>query len=167
MSPLSRAALVVAFLATVHVAVDSGVYAVAETPISVTLAPIKDNTLYESATGSLSNGSGQNVFVGLTATGSIRRGLIAFDIAGNIPVGASIDSASLTQHMSRTIAGSHPVTLHRLLADWGEGSSDASGGGGIGQTGEGSGIAATAGDATWKYTFSNASEWASGSTFLY
>ena len=88
------------------------------------------------------------------------RGLIAFDIAGSIPLGASIDSVSLMLHVSRATAGSQSVTLHRLLADWGEGTSDAPGGGGIGQGGEGSGTAATAGDATWKHTFSQTTDWA-------
>ena len=55
----------------------------------------KDNTLYQSATGSLSNGAGQNFFVGRTrqSSNSLRRGLIAFDIAANIPVG--IEAAGL------------------------------------------------------------------------
>ena len=55
----------------------------------------KDNTLYESDTGALSNGKGAHFFVGKTASGIIRRGLLAFDIAGNIESGASIDSVAL------------------------------------------------------------------------
>ena len=46
----------------------------------VTIAPNKDNTLYESATGSLSNGAGEHFFVGRTdviSGGAIRRGVIA------------------------------------------------------------------------------------------
>ena len=158
---MKRVALAVAVLAIVHVAVDSGVHAAAETPISVTLAPTKDNTLYESADGSLGNGAGQNFFAGRTfqVSGSVRRGLIAFDVAGSIPAGSTIQATTFTLHMSRTRPGSHPVALHRLLADWGEGTSDAFGGGGIGQTGEGGGTPATAGDATWKHTFSNTFTW--------
>ena len=48
----------------------------------VTIEPVKDNTLYESSTGSLSNGAGQHFFVGLTRLNLARRGLLAFDIAG-------------------------------------------------------------------------------------
>ena len=43
----------------------------------VTLQAAKDNTLYESETGALSNGSGQNFFTGKTNGGNIRRGLVA------------------------------------------------------------------------------------------
>ena len=73
----------------------------------------------------MSNGAGQYFFAGRTAqaANSIRRGLIEFDIAGNIPTGSIVVSATLQLTMSRTIAGSQPVALHRLTADWGEGTS--------------------------------------------
>lgn len=117
----------------------------------VTLAPAKDNTLYESATGSISNGAGDHFFVGRTdviSSGSIRRGLIAFNVASAIPAGAVITRVDLTLNMSRTISGLQPVSLHRLLADWGEGTSNA-----FGQ--EGGGTTATNGDATWIHRFFN------------
>lgn len=121
---------------------------------TVTLIPSKDNTLYESSTGALSNGAGQHLFAGRTATGNIRRGLLAFDIDGSIPSGATIDDVTLTLYMSRTRAVGKPVTLHRLLRDWGEGASAAG-------SGEGGGAAAAAGDATWLHTFSPSSFWLS------
>ena len=117
--------------------------------IEVQIGAAKDNTLYESATGSLSNGSGEHFFVGQTAAGGgfkIRRGLIAFNIASNIPAGATIQSAVLTLSMNRTISGNQTVSLHKLTADWGEGTSDAPGG-------EGQGAAATTNDATWLHRF--------------
>lgn len=114
-------------------------------PDQVMLPPSKDNTLYEDVTGSLSNGAGRHFFVGRTNADLIRRGLIAFDIAGNIPAGSTITSATLTLNMSRTRAGATEVELRRLLSDWGEGTSDASGG-------EGQGAGATNGDATWLHT---------------
>ena len=58
--------------------------------VNVQLAPSKDNTLYEDASGNISNGAGDYLFAGTTATaasGAIRRGVIAFDIAGSIPAG--------------------------------------------------------------------------------
>lgn len=115
----------------------------------VTLAPAKDNTLYQSATGSLSNGAGQHFFVGRTdaiSAGAIRRAVIAFDVAASIPAGAVVTRVDLTLNMSRTIALLQPVSLHRLLADWGEGTSDAT-------FEEGGGAAATPGDATWIHRF--------------
>jgi outer membrane biosynthesis protein TonB len=47
---------------------------VAAEPTQVTLSPSKDNTLYEDAAGSLSNGAGQHFFSGNTSAGSVRRG---------------------------------------------------------------------------------------------
>ena len=123
----------------------------------VTISPSKDNTLYESAAGSLSNGAGNHFFAGRTGPTSgslIRRGVIAFDIAGSIPAGSTIDSVTLSLHMSRTVSGAQNVTLHKLLADWGEGSSNAPGF-------EGGGAAASPGDATWVHRFFNTANWAS------
>jgi hypothetical protein len=118
----------------------------------VTLQARKDNTLYQSSTGSISNGAGEHFFVGRTATGEIRRGVIAFDVAAAIPAGVVITRVDLTLNMSRTIAGLQPVSLHRLLADWGEGTSNAS-------AQEGSGAPATTGDATWLHRFYNTIFW--------
>ena len=119
---------------------------------AASLASSKDNTLYESVAGSISNGAGQHFFVGTTGTGSIRRGVIAFDIGGGVPAGSTINSVTLTLRMSRTTSGAHSVALHRLLSDWGEGASDASGN-------EGAGIGASIGDATWIHRFFNATTW--------
>ncbi|MGH7492817.1 MAG: DNRLRE domain-containing protein [bacterium] len=121
--------------------------------IEVNLAPSKDNTLYESTTGTLSNGRGAYLFVAQNNQGEVRRTLLAFDVAGNLPAGASVLSARLTLNMSRTITGAQTVTLHRALSDWGEGASDAPGE-------EGGGIAAATGDATWLHTFFNTQRWA-------
>jgi hypothetical protein len=108
------------------------------------LEPVKDNTLYESAKGALSNGAGQHLFAGTTNQGFLRRGLIAFDIAGTVPADSTIDAITLTLNMSKTNenAGTQTISVHRVLADWGEGSSNASGD-------EESGTSAAAGDATW------------------
>jgi hypothetical protein len=114
------------------------IQAAAIEPKQVTLNPSKDNTLYQDTNGALSNGAGQHFFVGNTNNGSIRRGIIAFDIAGTIPAGATINSLTLTLYLSRTLSDSpQPVALHKLLADWGEGASDAS-------DNEGSGIGVSA-----------------------
>lgn len=112
----------------------------------VSLSPSKDNTLYQSAAGDLSNGAGSYFFAGTTAQESIRRGLIAFDVAAAVPAGSTILSAALRLHMSRTAAAAEPVSVHRVLRDWGEGASIAFGE-------EGGGGPATPGDATWLHTF--------------
>ena len=92
------------------------------------LSPAKDNTIF-SGNQSRSNGAGQCFFAGRNASrggGFVRRGLIAFDVAGNVPEGATIEEVRLKLRMSRTGAGAQDLTLHKLLADWGEGTSDAS-----------------------------------------
>ncbi len=121
---------------------------------TVLLNPIKDNTLYQDDFGQLSNGQGQHFFAGRVANGLIRRGLISFDIAGNIPAGSTIHSAILTLHMSRTLTGVEiEVDLRQVLTGWGEGASVALGN-------EGMGAPAEPGDATWLHTFYDADFWA-------
>ena len=123
-------------------------------PDKVTILAKKDNCIYESATGSQSNGAGDHMSVGYNLGEVKKRGLIMFDIAGSgIPSGSTVTDAKLTLYMSKTNAiGSQPVELHRLLKDWGEGTSHAPGA-------EGQGAPATPGDATWLHTFYNTSFW--------
>ena len=126
-------------------------------PLAITIGASKDNTLYESADGSLSNGSGEHLFVGRSNTSNTsRRAVIAFDIASSIPAGSTISSVTLTLNMSRAVQAPGPQTLalHSLTADWGEGSSDADGN-------EGSGASSTSGDATWVHSFFSATKWGS------
>jgi spore coat protein A len=121
----------------------------------ININPVKDNTLYEyvPADGDLSNGIGDYFFAGKTGMGYIRRAVLAFDIAGSVPPGSTITSVSLTMHMSRTaLSNARTVELHRLLADWGEGTSDAS-------ANEGRGAPATANDATWRHRFYDTIFW--------
>ena len=126
---------------------------------TIRLAPSQDNTLYEHSRGSLSNGAGEHFFVGTTGGGEVRRGVIAFDIAGRIPAGSIITQVALTLNMSRTMAASQAITLHRLRADWGEGTSNATGE-------EGGGAPATPNDATWVHTFFATDLWtAAGGDF--
>jgi hypothetical protein len=112
-----------------------------------------DNTLYESPTGGLSNGKGVGVFSGATATGSIRRALLRFDVAGTLPAGAVVLSAVVNLNVTQsTVFLPTPATGHRVLQAWGEGNSNALGGGG-------GGTAATLNDATWLHTFWSTSFW--------
>src|SRR5438477_1414205 len=121
----------------------------------ININPSKDNTLYEyvPADGDLSNALGFHFFAGETAMSELRRGVLAFDIAGNIPAGSTITSVTLSIHMSRTaLSTPRIVELHRLLADWGEGTSQASGE-------EGIGAPATPNDATWRHRFFDTIFW--------
>ncbi|MBL8745728.1 MAG: multicopper oxidase domain-containing protein [Phycisphaerae bacterium] len=108
---------------------------------NVSLRASHDNTLYEDGFGLTSNGKGQYMFVGVNGGSVKRRGIIRFDVSA-IPPGSTITSVTLTMNMSRSNAGVQSVALHRVLAGWGEGSSDAG-------AEEGSGATAKPGDATW------------------
>ncbi len=117
--------------------------------------PIKDNTLYEfdAAEGDHSNALGNYFFAGETAMGELRRGVLAFDIAGSIPAGSTILGVTLSLNMSRTfLDDARTVELHKLLADWGEGTSVAPGE-------EGDGAPATTNDATWRHRFFDTIFW--------
>jgi hypothetical protein len=127
-----------------------------------TLGAVKDNTLYEDMNGDWSNGAGFQFFAGTTDPNGgsgepreIRRGVLAFDVAGEIPAGSTIDSVFLVLTMTKTKlpATNHSVALHRLSADWGEGTSAALGN-------EGGGAASAPNDATWIHRFHPDSLWA-------
>src|SRR5947207_778513 len=120
----------------------------------ISITPSKDNTLYEfdAAEGDHSNGAGFHFFAGENGMGELRRGVLAFDIAGTIPAGSTITAVSLTMNMSMTPAGALTVELHKLLADWGEGTSHA-------PMGEGDGAPATPNDATWRHRFFDTIFW--------
>lgn len=125
----------------------------------VTIVSDKDNTLYESSTGALSNGAGIHFFAGRTnqpAGQSIRRGLIFFNIADSIEPGATIDSVVLKLTVTNRPpgSGSVDVELHKVSAEWGEGTSNAT-------SSDGQGTAAATGDATWIHTFFNTTSWTS------
>jgi hypothetical protein len=120
------------------------------------IIPVKDNTLYEfvPADGDLSNALGNHFFAGETGMGELRRGVLAFDIAGNIPAGSTILGVTLSLNMSRTgLDDAQNVELHKMLADWGEGTSVAPGE-------EGTGAPATTNDATWRHRFFDTIFWA-------
>jgi hypothetical protein len=120
---------------------------------TVTVPCNLDNTLYEHPTGALSNGVGPGVFVGVTATGGLRRALLRFNVAGTIPAGARIVSAQLNFNVAQsTVALPTPMTVHRVSQAWGEGTSFAGGGGGAGAP-------ATNGDATWIHAVRPGSLW--------
>src|SRR5438105_3770367 len=121
----------------------------------ISINPSKDNTLYQynPNVGDLSNALGFHFFTGTILMGESRRGVLAFDIAGNVPPGSTITGVSLSMNMSKTIDGTARTTeLHKLFADWGEGTSRAPGE-------EGSGAPATPNDATWRHRFYDTIFW--------
>jgi hypothetical protein len=112
----------------------------------------RDATLIEDPDGGLANGAGPVFFVGRTnqRQNSVRRGLIHFDVAGAVPERAVVESARLILFLSPSNPNPTAIGLHRLLAEWGEGPSVASGGGGD---------FSAVGDTTWIHTFFDDEFW--------
>lgn len=116
----------------------------------------KDNTIFESETGSLSNGEGPNLFIGKSGgitPPQIKRALLWFDIAGAVPAGSTITGVTLRLRLLQTIdSTSRAAELRRALQNWGEGESNAGSPGG-------GGAQAMPGDATWLHTFFDTDFW--------
>ncbi len=110
---------------------------------SVTLHPVADTTLFETSPNN--NLGAHTDFIAGTTAGSAgqpfrNRALLKFDIGGQIPMGATITSASLTLSVVKTpsVPANSTFGLHRLLVSWGEGNKTSS-----------LGLQATTGEATW------------------
>lgn len=119
----------------------------------VTLNPSADTALHEYFPG---NNLGAQAWLtaGTTQNGPRTRGLMQFDLTGVIPLGAIINSVTLTLEVTRTpIDGDAPSNflLHRMLVDWAEG------------TGSGNpptlGRAALPGETTWNERRAGAAPW--------
>ena len=119
---------------------------------TVVLTPSKDNTLFQTTDGSISNGAGPHVFVGMTQGNSKRRTLLAFDVASQIPPGSTVTRVALRVRVSAARSNA-PAALHRLTADWGQGASNA------GFVRDGIGSQAQANDATWLHRFFPNTRW--------
>ena len=90
---------------------------------TVNIVADRDNTMY-SISGN-SNGLGDYFFAGRSGplnSNSLQRALLHFDLS-SIPAGSVISSATLTLYFSMTAAVSTGVDLHKVTADWGEGTS--------------------------------------------
>ncbi|MFV1969125.1 MAG: hypothetical protein ACC628_27195, partial [Pirellulaceae bacterium] len=77
----------------------------------VVLSPIKDTSLYEDSGGTIGNGAGRYIFAGRTRLGLIRRAILAFDVPGSVPEGATITGVELVLNLSRSPGGTSQVTV--------------------------------------------------------
>jgi hypothetical protein len=119
---------------------------------TVFLEATRDNTLYESPSGRLSNGAGEHLFAGLTDEQLKRRAVIAFQDLSAIREGATITSVRLHLNLSKENSGPTVINVSRLTASWGEGASVAS-------ENEGRGANSEANDATWSHRFWDIIHW--------
>ena len=119
---------------------------------TIHLPAVRDATLFEDTSGAIASGAGPTLFVGDNSSRNTRRALVAFDVASSVPAGARIDHVELRLFLSNspdTLNG-QSIFVRRLRANWGEGTSVSTGGGGA---------LATPGDATWKHRFFPDSLW--------
>lgn len=125
------------------------VSATSTTAAQITLAPSKDTSIYSESNNT--NGGGEVLHVGTNQLGAVRRALLQFDIAGNVPAGATIDSVALALHLNDAgpAIGDRSVALHRLLAPWGDGTTGTGGATG----GSGGGFFPANNDVTWNARF--------------
>jgi hypothetical protein len=127
---------------------------------TATLVASKDNSIFANNVDN-SNGGGAGVFVGTTNSmqnNSVRRGLLEFDIASVVPTGATITEVNLTMYLGQAslASGIRTIDLHRLTADWGEGTA---GNTTTSISGTGTGFPASPGDATWNQRFYQQNNW--------
>jgi len=143
-----RRNLFVAFIAMLFFARGAPAHGAMQT---VTVTATQDTSIYNGTPGSstLADGSGDFLWLSVTAEGLVRRMLVKFDLSA-IPQGVAIRQVSLSLYESRA-RDTHDVALHRLLAPWGEGASNAGG--------AGTGAPAQPGDATWLHRFYPATLW--------
>ncbi|MEX2219657.1 MAG: DNRLRE domain-containing protein [Phycisphaerales bacterium] len=119
----------------------------------VTLGASRDTTIFLDLPSN-SNGAGPGFHCGANNLPAVRRALIAFDIAGAVPAGATIDSVTLRLNMSSLQTALSTVSLHTVAGAWGEGASNAGPSGGTGAP-------AQPGDATWLDRVFGVTPWAS------
>ena len=123
---------------------------------TVVINPSKDNTIYGNTGDTEENnscGAGTSFFAGRTNGGKFRRALMQFDIAGNVPSGATINSVTLTLRLNKTKDNnSVSMALHKLTQQWGEGTVTCGSNGGVG-------AAAGTGDATWLSAMHQQNSW--------
>jgi hypothetical protein len=123
---------------------------------TITIIPSKDNTLIQPVkpTDPLFSNAMGSLYIGRVGTAgglTLRRFVLAFDVAGALPKGAIITGASLRMRIDQTNGANQTIVLRRALADWGEGES----------FGLGAGSPATTNDATWYHTFYDTQTWTS------
>jgi hypothetical protein len=126
---------------------------------TVTVWASHDTTIFQDNFNN-SDGGGPALYAGTNGSMSPRRALLYFDIADNLPAGATITSVQLVLTLAQ-VAGTgmgegagapQTIRLYPLAQSWGEGTN------GTGSTimMSGGGSPANAGDATWDAAFYSA-----------
>jgi len=116
---------------------------------TITLSPSADTGLFEFAPDN-NLGNTNALQIGTNGQGTYGRGLFKFDVAGNLPAGARVESAVIS--IGVTGSGAQGATtdhdLYRVQLSWDEGTG-----------GSNQGAAANEGEATWDSRFHGQSQW--------
>jgi hypothetical protein len=127
-------------------------------PATVIIGASKDNSIFQNNVNN-SLGGGAGIFSGSNNAASPRRGLLQFDVAASVPAGVKITGAQLTLYLGNAPnTNSYNIGLHRITADWGEGTAGSSSLV-IVIGGTGNGFAAGPDDATWNQRFFGSTAW--------
>jgi hypothetical protein len=116
---------------------------------SVSISAAADTTLQEAFPAN-NYGGGASFTSGGRRRGGTTRGLFRFDVAGSVPVGATINAVTLTLNVTATPDGgvNSIFDLHRLTASWGEGNNTGLGG-----------APADVNETTWTHRFAGGAPW--------
>jgi hypothetical protein len=116
---------------------------------SINLTPIADTTIHE-AIPTNNFGGGASFTAGGRLQGGRARALLQFDITGNIPADATINSASLTLSVGAVNGPGSTFLIHSVSSEWGEGAG----------SDRDHGTTATAGEASWHDRLGPGTAWA-------
>jgi hypothetical protein len=124
---------------------------------TITIGASRDATIFQNNVNN-SNGAGPAIFAGTNGMNSPRRGLLDFNVAASVPVGATVTDVQLTLFLAQVAgvdATPRTIDLHLLTSNWGEGTT------GLGSAvgGSGQGFAANPGDATWNARLFPGTNW--------
>jgi hypothetical protein len=125
--------------------------------VTANIPALKDTAIFQSNANN-SGGGSPGIHVGTNGQGQVARSLIAFNVAGSVPAGATITSAELHMYLANSPnTTSRVIGLHKLAKDWGEGTAGSSS---PGTSGTGGGFPAGPGDATWSHAMLGSVAWA-------
>jgi hypothetical protein len=122
---------------------------------TITIDASQDGTIYSNHI-ERGSGGGNALIVGTNGRDDPRRALVAFDVAGQLPAGATIESVKLTMVMGQLPTAPEEfstIELHRLTSSWGEGTTQQQNPPNDSFGGMGQGAPAHNGDVTWSSRF--------------
>ena len=138
---------------------------------TISISPTKDTTIFSENNNAA--GSNEVLHIGVNTMNRTRRSLMQFDIAGQVPSGATITGVTLNVHLNASdVNTTRTLELHKVTSAWGDVMVGTGGATGM----SGMGFAAVAGTTTWTNRIHSGTPWttaggdfnpASSGTFLF